>query len=139
MNVLTGINNFLNFINENWAMIVSIFTICIMIAKKVKAYFSLSKDEQIEIAKSQIVEIMLMLVTEAECDYRQWIKAGSIKRSQVIDEIFTMFPVLSQCANQEEIINWIDEAIDNALKEMRKIFEENKANEDAEVSVNTVL
>jgi hypothetical protein len=122
MNVLTGIKNFLNFINENWTMIASIITVCIMIARKIKTYFSLSKDEQIEIAKSQINEIMLMLVTEAECDYREWIKAGSIKRSQVIDEVFTMFPVLSQCANQKEVIAWIDDAIDNALKEMRKIF-----------------
>ena len=126
MDILTGIQKFLNFINENWTMIISIITVLIIIIKKAKSYFSLSKEEQISIAKSQIREIMLRLVTEAECDYCEFIKAGSIKRSQVIDEIFSMYPVLSKITNQEEIIAWIDEVIDESLKEMRKIFEDNK-------------
>lgn len=127
MNILTGIHNFLNFINENWTMIASIITLVIIIGKKFASYFSLPKDVQIEIAKAQISQIMLRLVTEAECDYHEWTKAGSIKRSQVIDEVFAMYPILSQITNQEEIITWIDGEIDNALKEMRKIFEENLA------------
>ena len=126
MNILTGIQNFLNFINENWTMIASIITVIIVIAKKAKSYFGLSKEMQVEIAKAQIKEAMLRLVTEAEKDYREWTKAGSIKRSQVIEEIFVMYPILSKVTNQEEIISWIDAAIDEALKEMRKIFEENK-------------
>ena len=36
-----------------------------------------------------------------------------------------MYPILSQITNQDEVIAWIDNEIDNALKEMRKIFEEN--------------
>ena len=134
MNVLTGIQNFLNFINENWTMIVSIITVIIVIFKKAKSYSSLSKEEKIEIAKAQISEIMLMLVTEAEKDYLQWVKAGSVKRSQVIDQVFVMYPILSTVTNQEEIIAWIDDTIDNALKEMRKIFEENKAKEISDSS-----
>ena len=127
MSILTGIQNFLEFVNENWTMIACIITLVIAIIKKAKSYFSLSVDEQIKIAKTQISEIMLRLVTEAECDYREWVKAGSIKRSQVIDEIFAMYPILSEITNQEEIIGWIDEMIDEALKEMRKIFEENQS------------
>lgn len=126
MNVLTGIQNFLNYINENWTMIVSIITICIVIANKAKAYFGLSQDKKIEIAKAQISEIMLMLVTKAEVSYSEWIKSGEIKRAEVIDQVFTMYPILSKVSNQEEIIAWIDTAIDDALKVMRKIFEENK-------------
>lgn len=125
MNVLTGIQNFLNFINENWTMIASIIVTIIVIAKKVISYFGLPKEVQVEIAKAQIKEAMLRLVTEAECDYREWAKAGSIKRSQVIEEIFVMYPILSKVTNQEEIVAWIDARIDEALKEMRKIFEEN--------------
>ena len=124
MNVLTGIQNFLNFINENWTMIASIITVAIVIVKKAMSYFGLSKDEQIKIAKAQIKEIMLRLVTEAENDYQEMIKSGAIKRSQVIDEIFAMYPVLSRVTNQEEIISWIDDVIDDTLKEMRKVFEE---------------
>lgn len=126
MNVLTGINNFLNFINENWTMIASIITICIVIFQKVKSYFSLSQEEQIKIAKAQISEVMLMLVTSAECSYLEWQSAGAIKRAEVIDQVFVMYPILSKVTNQEEIIAFIDEAIDEALKTMRKIFEENK-------------
>lgn len=126
MNVLTGINNFLNFINEHWTMIASIITVCVVIANKIKAYIGLSQDKKIEIAKSQISEIMLMLVTKAEVSYIEWSKSGEIKRSEVIDQVFAMYPILSKVSNQEEVITWIDEAIDDALKTMRKIFEENK-------------
>lgn len=126
MNILTGINNFLNFINENWTMIASIITICIVIFQKVKSYFNLSQEEQIKIAKAQINEVMLMLVTSAECSYLEWQSAGAIKRAEVIDQVFVMYPILSKVTNQEEIIAFIDEAIDEALKTMRKIFEENK-------------
>ena len=129
MNVLTGINKFLNFINENWAMIASIIFTCIMITRKVKAYFSLSEEEQIKIAKIQIREIMLRLVTEAERDYQDFVKAGGIKRSQVIDKVFGMYPVLSKVTNQEEVISFIDEMIDDALKTMREIFADNAQQE----------
>lgn len=131
MNILAGVQKFLNFINENWVMIASIITVGVVIFKKAKSYFSLSKDEQIKIAKAQIGEIMLMLVTQAECDYIEWQKAGNIKRSQVIDNIFAMFPILSKITNQEEIIAWLDEMIDAALKEMRKVFENNKENAES--------
>lgn len=129
MNVLTGINNFLNFINENWTMIASIIVVTMAIIKKASTFFNLPKEVQLEIAKTQISQIMLRLVTEAECDYREWAKAGSIKRAQVIDEVFAMYPILSHVTNQEEIIAFIDEEIDKALKEMRKIFEENLSEE----------
>lgn len=126
MNVLTGIHNFLNIINEHWTMIASIITLCIVIVNKFKSYFSLSQEKQIEIAKAQINVIMLKLVTKAEVSYSEWVKSGEIKRAEVIDQVFTMYPILSKVSNQEEIIVWIDNAIDEALKTMRKIFEENK-------------
>lgn len=135
--VLDGIYNFLNFLNENWTLICSIFVVALAIAKKAQAFFAKSKEEreeiakaelenQIAIAKSQISEIMLRLVTEAEQDYRLWLSAGEIKRSQVINEVFEMYPILSKVTNQEEIIAFLDDAIKEALKTMRKIFEENQ-------------
>jgi hypothetical protein len=130
--VLDGIYNFLTFVNNNWTMIFAIIVTALAIVKKAKEYFSKSKEEQIEIAKAQIKEIMLRLVTEAECDYYKWLQAGEIKRAQVIDEVFTMYPILSRVTNQAEIIAWIDDSIDDALKTMRKIFEENKSAENAE-------
>jgi hypothetical protein len=112
-------------------MIFAIIVLLIAIGKKIVAFFSKSKEEQLEIAKAQIKEVMLRLVTEAECDYYEWIKSGEIKRAQVIDEVFAMYPILSKVTNQADVIAWIDEAIDEALKTMRKVFEENKAVEIA--------
>jgi len=126
MNIgINGIDNFLNFLDENWTMISAIITVAFIIYDNIKNISKKSKEEQVEIAKSQIKVIMLRLVTEAECDYREWVQSGEIKRAQVIDNVFTMYPILSKVSNQADIIKWIDDCIDLALKTMRKIFEEN--------------
>jgi len=125
--VLNGVYNFLNFIDSHWTMICAIFVLAVAITKKLMNFLSRSKNEQVSIAKTQIKEIMLMLVTRAEMSYSEWIKAGQIKRSEVIDEIFAMYPILSKVSDQEEIIAFIDQAIDDALKTMREIFEENSS------------
>lgn len=126
MNFLNGLQNFLQLINDNWTTIIVIIGLALAVFKKAKSYFSKSDDEKIAIAKKQITETMLKMITDAEVDYEDWNKAGSIKRSQVIKEIFKEYPVLSKVANQEEIIQFIDDAIDNSLKELRKTIEENK-------------
>lgn len=130
--VLDGVYKFLSFINDNWTMIAAIVVVILAIVRKAVEFFSKSQEEQVEIAKAQIKEVMLRLVTEAECDYYEWVKSGEIKRAQVIDEVFAMYPILSKVTNQADVIAWIDEAIDEALKTMRKIFEENEAAEKAE-------
>ena len=127
MNFLNGLQNFLQLINDNWTTIIVIIGLALAIFKKAKSYFSKSDDEKIAIAKKQITETMLKMITDAEVDYEDWNKAGFIKRSQVIKEIFKEYPVLSKVTNQEEIIQFIDDAIDNSLKELRKTIEENKA------------
>ena len=126
MNILTGIQNFLEIINNNWTTIMVIIGLIIAISKKAKDYFSKSDEEKIAIAKKQIQETMLRMITEAEISYEEWNKAGSIKRSQVIEEIFTNYPVLSKVVNQEELIEWIDSEINNSLKTLREIVKENK-------------
>ena len=126
MNVLNGIKNFLQFINDNWTIIIVIIGLMIAVYKKIKNYVSKSNEEKIEIAKKQIQETMLKLVTDAEIDYNEFIKAGAVKRAQVIDEIFAMYPILEKVTNQEELISWIDKIIDESLKTMRDIFEENE-------------
>ena len=125
--MLNGIKNFLMFVDENWTTIVVIISLIVAIAGKVRAWMKQSKNEKIENAKSQLKEIMLKLITDAEVDYEDWNKAGSVKRSQVIQKIFMDFPVLSLVADQEALIAWIDEMIDTSLKDLRKIIAENKA------------
>ena len=102
-----------------------IIGLCIAITKKIKSYISLTNDEKIEIAKKQISSSILKMITDAEEDYDSWVKAGEIKRSQVIKKVFADYPVLNNVANQDEIIEWIDEEIKTALKTLRAIIEEN--------------
>ena len=125
MNILNGIQNFLSFIESNWTNIIVVIGLFISIGKKMKNYVSKSNDEKIAIAKKQIHEMVLKMISDAEEDYEAWSKAGSIKRSQVIGEIFLTYPILSKITNQGTLIEWIDNEIDNALNELRIIVEEN--------------
>lgn len=89
-------------------------------------FFTKTKEQQLEIAKKQIREIVLRLVTEAEEDYSNWTSAGQIKRSQVINQVISMYPVLTKVVDQESIIAFIDKCIDESLETLRDIIEENE-------------
>lgn len=124
-NILDAIKNFLQFINDNWTVILIILGLIVGIIKKVKDFMGKSEEEQIEIAKKQIKEAILKMITDAEMDYAEWKEAGAIKRSQVIKEIFEEFPILEKVADQEALIAWIDEMIDEALETLRDVIETN--------------
>ena len=126
MDILNGIKNFLSLINDNWTTILVIVGLALALWKKIKSYSKLSTDKKIEIAKKQISENILKLITQAEKDYAEWEKAGSIKRSEVISEIYKEYPILAKVVNQEELVKWIDEQIDNALPTLRDIIKENE-------------
>ena len=124
--ILVGIKNFLDLINQNWTLITVIIGLGILVFKKVKRYASLSEQEKIDLALEQIRITALKMVTDAEKEYDKWVKAGSIKRAEVIDKIFKDYPILSKSTDKETLIKNIDDIIDEALKEMRKVFETNK-------------
>ena len=126
MSILDGIRNFLELVNENWTTIIVIIGLVIAITKKSIVYFNKSDEEKIAIAKKQIQETKLKLITDAEENYDEWNQAGSIKRAQVINELFANYPILSKVANQEDLIKWIDEVIDESLITLREIVENNK-------------
>lgn len=126
MDILNGIKNFLSLINDNWTTILVIIGLALALWKKIESYSKLSTDKKIEIAKKQISENILKLITQAEKDYAEWEKAGSIKRSEVISEIYKEYPILAKVVNQEELVKWIDEQIDNALPTLRDIIKENE-------------
>lgn len=130
MEVLNGIKNFLQFINNNWTLIIIIIGLIITIYEKIKKYIKTSNKEKIDIAKEQIKEVILKLVSDAEVDYEEWNKAGSIKRSQVIEQIFSKYPILSKEMNQEELISWIDNVIDESLNTLRDIINKNKKDDE---------
>ena len=82
---------------------------------------------------TQIKEIMLKLITQAEVDYDNWNQAGSIKRSQVIKQIFDEYPILSTVTNQKEIIRWIESEIEYSLNTLDDIV----SNSDSKSNDNT--
>lgn len=126
MNILNGIQKFLELINDNWTTIMVILGLAAAIAQKAKNYLAKSDDEKIAIAKMQIRETILKLVAEAEMDYEEWNVAGSIKRAQVINQIYEQYPVLSKIVDQPELVAWIDKQIDDALDTLRYIIKENQ-------------
>ena len=124
--LMNGIMNLVEFVENNWTAIVLLICLVNLAVIKVRNYMNLADAEKLEVAKKQIKETMLKFITEAEVDYLEWVSAGSIKRSQVIDELYAVYPVLSKVADQEALIEWIDDTIDESLETMRKIFEENE-------------
>lgn len=134
--MLTGIQNFLQFINDNWTAIIIIIALGLSIALKIKNLFTKGKNGQIEISKAQIKQIVLKLITDAEVDYSDWAKAGNIKRAQVIQKIYTDYPILAKVTDQDTLVKWIDEEINNSLKELRKIVAEQNATTEKEQTEN---
>lgn len=130
--MLDGIKNFLQFVNDNWTIIIIIISLGITLYQKIKNYVSKSNTEKIEVAKQQIQEIILKLISDAEYDYEKFVKAGSIKRAQVVQKIFEDYPILTKVVDQTTLIKWIDENIDNALNTLREI-----ANVNKEENINT--
>ena len=126
MNIMDGFMNFLMFVNNHWTEIIVIIGLLLAVCKKVATYLNMSDDEKIAIAKKQLGETMLKLVTQAEKDYNTWVQAGAVKRSEVIDAIFQKYPILNRVTDQETLIAEIDKMIDAALVEMREIFSKNQ-------------
>lgn len=124
---MEGIKNLLTFLNNNWTVILICIGAIVGIVNKTINYFSKSKDERVEIAKKQIEQEILKMISDAESEYKEWEKAGEIKRSEVIGEIFKKYPILSKVVDQKELIQWIDDLIDNSLDTLRDIISQQEA------------
>lgn len=122
---MEGLQKFLQLLNDNWTSILVCIGLVIGIVKKTQDYMSKSQDEKIEIAKNQIQTTILKMISDAEVDWQEWSKAGSIKRAQVIKQIYEEYPILSKVVDQKALIEWIDEQIDSALDTLREIVKTN--------------
>lgn len=122
---MKSIQNFLMLLDQNWVSILVCIGLIVGITRKTISFFNKPYDEQIEVAKIQIQQTMLKLITSAEIDFDTWNQAGSIKRSQVIEEVFAKYPILSKATNQDEVIQFIDEQINESLKTLRSIVKQN--------------
>lgn len=131
MNILNGIKNFLMLVDEHWLEIAIAIGMGMRVYAKIKAYMrssdemkEIAKKEAIERTKRNISEIMLKYVCRAEYDYAEWVKAGAAKRAEVIDKILYSYPILQDAADRDDIIAFIDSAINDALKTMREMVKE---------------
>lgn len=122
---MEGLQKFLQLLNDNWTSILVCIGLVIGIVKKTRDYMSKSQDEKIEIAKKQIQTTILKMISDAEVDWQEWSKAGSIKRAQVIKQIYEEYPILSKVVDQKALTEWIDEQIDSALDTLREIVKTN--------------
>ena len=124
---MDGIKNLLQILNDNWTTILVCAGLIVGLVQRTIKYFSKTNEERVEIAKAQIEQSILKMITDAESNYEDWNKAGEVKRSQVIGKIFAQYPILSKVTNQAEIIDWIDREIDNSLKTLENLIIQNKS------------
>lgn len=134
---MEAITKLLNWILDNWTAIVAILGLVYAIYMKAKKTWEdwQSKTEEekkealekeIETAKKILGELILSLVSRAEIEWKnEGSKLGPIKRSQVIEEVFELLPVLSYVTDQEELLKYIDVLIDEALVIVREKIREN--------------
>ena len=130
---MESFKNILQWVYDNFAVIICCAGLMIGIYRKAKKYFTASDeekkklfDESVEITKNKIRETMLKMVRESEDKYKDWVKAGSLKRAEVIAKIYDDYPILSQVVDQEALIKYIDNTIDEALVTLREILKENE-------------
>ena len=127
---MKSIFNLLEFLNENWSMILAILVLLFALYMKIKAVVTkwreMTEEEkqkeieaQIKKAKQAIANQILSLVATSEVD---WTGSGlgPIKRAQVIEKIYKEYPVLLEVVDQEELLLFIDENIDLALETVRE-------------------
>ena len=124
---MEGLQKFLQILNDNWTSILVCAGLILGIIKKTSDYISKSREEKIELAKKQIQTTILKMISDAEIDWQEWSKAGSIKRSQVIKQIYEEYPILTKVVDQDALIKYIDEQIDCALDTLREIVKTNTA------------
>jgi hypothetical protein len=122
---MNGIINFLTFIDNNWTCLVIIIGLAITLYKKLKFYIPMTDEEKIELAMESIRSVIEEKVAKAEVEWADYKKTGYIKKSQVISELYTQFPILSKYVNQDELVTRIEELIDEALVNINKTINEN--------------
>lgn len=104
------------FICENWFVIVVAIAVVIYTVEKT---LMLSQEERIAMAKYIIAVSIDAIVAEAEEKFADYEKSGQLKRSYVIQTIYTKHPEFGRTVEQEELIEWIDKLIEDSVARLR--------------------
>ena len=127
---MTGLQHFLEQLNNNWPTIsVCIVLILGIYAKAKKFYLDWQKkteeekqaefDRAVEEARKALANFILGYVSEAEIHWKEQ-GMGEIKRSEVLARVYQQYPILASVADQDKLIGYIDLLIDEALKTVRE-------------------
>lgn len=133
---MKSIQNLLQWLNENWATVVTCLILAFGIYKKAsKTYIDWqnateeekqkqiqeAEERAIKAARDALTTFILALVSKAEVDWESFgSKLGPIKRAQVIYEIYKQYPILEKVADQDELLNYIDDLINKSLETVRE-------------------
>lgn len=106
----------MNYIIENWYIIVGILALIISLGLVVYKFLGLPTKEQIK----KIKEVLLYWVIEAESEFGS--KTGLVKLRYVYDLFVARFPMVAKLVSFETFSSWVDEALDK-MKELLHINE----------------
>ena len=110
----------LTLVTEYVPVVITILLFILCGAKIGLAYFDRLKEANI----NQILEVVrasvLKLMTDAEIDFSSYKKAGEIKKSQVINNIYKQFPILTKYKDQETLQAEISDIIENEMCKIRE-------------------
>lgn len=120
---MESIKIFINFIINDWTFIVTLLSCAYLGYIKLKKWNALKEEEKIDIALKILREQMLSYVTKAEKEFGSG--TGSIKRREVIKEIYKDYPILNKVIDQFSLIITLDNYINESLVELRKLLEDN--------------
>ena len=115
---MTGTKLVFHFLLDNWLDILIGLLIISIIIEDIRAIIKRMDTKKIVKTLEKISVSIASYVYDAEMKWakKHILKAGTVKRAEVISKIYEKYPELSDYVNQELIINSIDELIDNALK-----------------------
>ena len=126
---MEGIKNTLIIIEENWTNILIVLSCLFAIYRKAKKYINMNNEEK-EKEKEELKEgtlkivktVLLKLMSEAEIEWNDFEKSGSIKRSQVIKELYNEFPILKEFTDQDKLLAIIDNMIKEEKSKMDDVI-----------------
>lgn len=107
----------MEFIINNWYIIVAVIAVLVVAGVAVYRYFGLPSEDQLE----KVRQWLLKAVTEAERELGGG--TGKLKLRTVYDAFLTKFPWLAPVVSFE----LFSELVDDALDEMREMLEKNEA------------
>lgn len=115
---MTGTKLVFHFLLDNWLDILISLLIISIIIEDIRAIIKRKDTKKIVKTLEKVSGPIASYVNDVEMKWakKHIVKAGAVKRAEVISKIYEKYPELSDYVNQKLIIDTIDELIDDALK-----------------------